>query len=92
MEGKFEQFPAGIGQEKIVGVEIAMGQADVVKRFHGVERLVDEGAPVLRLKRAGRNQLAEGLALEQFENLVGAVLGIGSGRQELDPVGMVVRS
>ena len=52
-EGKFEQLPAGGGLEKIIGVEIAMDPAGGVKRFHRVERLVDEKTP-LRRDRAGR--------------------------------------
>ena len=62
-----------------------MDPAGGVERFHGVERLVDEKAPLVGIKRAGPDQLAERPAFEQFKNLIGAVVWIGSRGEEPDP-------
>src|ERR1700734_1204944 len=74
-EGKLEDLPAGSSQEKIVGIEVAMNPTGGMERFHGVERLVDEKAPLVGIKRAGPDQPAERPAFKQLKNLVGAVEG-----------------
>ena len=90
-ERKFEQFPAVGGAQQIAGIEVAMDETGLVERTDGVEGLVDEVEPGFGIERASLDDLAEGLAAEKFEHLVGAVLAIAAQIEELDPSGMEER-